>query len=225
MTRWLIISLTMTVLCLGAALALGLVWPDVFQEHIPTHWDIHMQPDGWTARDNFLPILLIFPGVMALMVLLMLVLPLISPKQFEVDRFSGTWGYVFTLLVGFFGVLFSLQAWAATLADPAADRWFARLFVASFFVLFALLSNVIGKVQRNFWMGIRTPWTLASDAVWVRTHRLAAWSWMPASIVGAILVVLGVPFWIALALLLVVVFWPAVYSLILYKRLQREGRV
>jgi uncharacterized membrane protein len=225
MTRWLAISLTLTVLTAAAALAVGLFAPEVFQDRIPVHWDVNMQPDGWVARDAFLPYLLIFPGVMALMVLLMWLLPMISPKHFEVERFAGTWGYVFTLLVGFFAYLFFLQVWAATQENPHENWWFARLFVAGFFVLFALLSNVIGKVQRNFWMGVRTPWTLASDAVWVRTHRLAAWLWMPTGIAGAILVLAGLPFWIALALLVAAALWPVLYSLLLYKRLQREGRI
>jgi uncharacterized membrane protein len=225
MTRWFITSLTLTVLALMAAVALGWGWSGLFQERIPTHWDIHMQPDGWVSRDQVGWYLLIFPGVMALMVVMMRVLPLISPRNFEVDRFSNTWGYVFTLLVGLFGYLFALQVWAAMQEDPMQNVWFARLFVAGFFVMFALLSNVIGKVQRNFWMGVRTPWTLASEAVWVRTHRLAAWTWMPMGIVGAVLVLIGVPYWIALVLLIAAVLWPVVYSLVLYKRLQREDRL
>src|SRR5262245_13625795 len=109
MTRWLIVSLTLTVLAFAAALGVGWYAPGLLQERIPIHWDINMQPDGFVTREQFLPYLLIFPGVMALMVLLMWGLPLISPKNFEVERFSNTWGYVFTLLVGLFGYLFALQ--------------------------------------------------------------------------------------------------------------------
>ncbi len=225
MTRWLIVSLTLTGLALATALAVCWVWSDALQERIPIHWDINMQPDGWVVREHFLPYLLIFPGLMALLVLLMWGLPLISPKNFEVERFASTWGYVFTLIIALFGYLCTLQIWAATLENAAQHVWFGRLFIAGFFVMFALLSNVIGKVQRSFWMGVRTPWTLASEAVWVRTHRLAAWTWMPMGIIGAILVLVGVPFWIAFVLLVIGVLGPVLYSLILYKRLQREGRV
>ena len=40
--------------------------------------------------------------------------------------------------------------------------------------MFAALGNVLGKVKRNFYVGIRTPWTIASERVWISTHRLAA---------------------------------------------------
>jgi uncharacterized membrane protein len=225
MTRWLIVSLILTALALGGALVLMLLWPGLIRESVPVHWDINMQPDGFVSREGFLPYLLIFPGVMALLVLLMWLLPKLSPKNFEVERFGDTWGYVFTLIVGLFAYLFALQVWASSLEDPLNNVWFGRLFIAGFFVMFALMGNVMGKVQRNFWMGIRTPWTLASDAVWVRTHRLAAWTWMPLGIVGAVLVLLGVPPLYAFVLLAVGALWPVLYSLILYKRLQREGRV
>jgi uncharacterized membrane protein len=221
MSRWYFVSIAMTVLVLGIALILGLATPAVFREKIPTHWDIDMQPDAWTTRQDFWPTLLIFPGVMGALVFLMWVLPMLSPRNFEVERFGSTWCYVMLLMVGFFAYLFALQVWIAV--DEHA--WFARPFVAGFFVLFALLGNVIGKVQRNFWMGVRTPWTLASDAVWVRTHRMAAWTWMPVSIVGATIVLLGAPYWIAFVLLVLAILWPALYSLILYKRLQRDGKV
>ena len=52
-------------------------------------------------------------------------------------------------------------------------------------LLLALLGNVLGKVRRNFWVGVRTPWTLADVRVWERTHRLAAWLFTVAGLVGA----------------------------------------
>src|SRR5919204_301408 len=61
---------------------------------------------------------------------------------------------------------------------------------AGLFLFFAVLGNVIGKVRSNFWMGVRTPWTLASPKVWERTHRLAAWLWVTVSIVGFVAVLL-----------------------------------
>ena len=221
MTRWLIASLSITAIALAVALGLGLGFPEVLRERIPTHWDVHMNPDHWVDREDFIWQMLIFPGVMALMTLLMWGLPYLSPKNFEVERFARTWGYIFTVLVAFFGYLFALMVWMAI----SEHAWFERPFIAGFFVMFGLMGNQIGKVQRNFWMGVRTPWTLASDAVWVRTHRHAAWLWTATGAIGAVMVLVGVPFWIPLVVLMAAAFWPVLYSLILYKRLQREGQV
>ena len=145
MMRWFIVSLVLTLLAFAAAAALGWLWPGLFQERIPIHWNIDMQPDGWVSRSEFVWYLLIYPGVMALLVVMMGVLPLISPKNFEVEQFRNTWGYVFALLIAFFCYLFALQIGAALLDSPLDNTWFARLFVAGFFVLFALMGNVMGK--------------------------------------------------------------------------------
>jgi uncharacterized membrane protein len=94
------------------------------------------------------------------------------------------------------------------------------------FLFFALMGNVLGKVRRNFWVGVRTPWTLASEAVWVRTHRQTAWVWVAGGTVGFLAILAGVPPLLALILVLPpLVLYPVVYSLVLYKRLEREGKL
>ena len=51
-------------------------------------------------------------------------------------------------------------------------------------VLFIFLGNYMGKLRRNFWMGIRTPWTLTSDVVWERTHRVGGWLFVAIGLLG-----------------------------------------
>ena len=53
--------------------------------------------------------------------------------------------------------------------------------------------------NRNFYVGVRTPWTLASPLVWERTHRLAAWLFAGCGLLGFVLVVAGVPWWASVA--------------------------
>ncbi len=86
------------------------------------------------------------------------------------------------------------------------------------------MGNVLGKVRRNFWVGVRTPWTLASDAVWNATHRVAARLYTAAGLVGALAVWLGAPLAVCFAAFLVVVILPGLYSLMLYKRFETQGR-
>jgi uncharacterized membrane protein len=74
-------------------------------------------------------------------------------------------------------------------------------------------------------MGVRTPWTLADPLVWERTHRVTAWLFVATGVIGAVLAVAGVSPVVCFVLLMVGALSPIVYSLVLYKRLEREGKL
>jgi uncharacterized membrane protein len=98
-----------------------------------------------------------------------------------------------------------------------------QIFIAGMFLFFGLMGNVIGKVRKNFYIGIRVPWTLASDRVWNDTHRIAGWLWVAAGFVGFALVILSVPIFIPIILLVVATLIPIIYSFMHYKSLERRG--
>jgi uncharacterized membrane protein len=90
-------------------------------------------------------------------------------------------------------------------------------------VLMAVLGNFMGKFRKNFFIGIRTPWTLASDEVWLRTHRLAG-KLMVAG--GAVVVLTSFSkelIGVAIAAILIASFAPLVYSYVIYKRIEGFG--
>lgn len=221
MRRWLLLSLMLTAAALAASL---LTWNGMLGEmapRVPVHWGITGEPDQWVDRGDMLPYLLLPPGVMALMVLLNFALPWLSPTNYEIESFRATYDYVFLILVVLFGYIHGtlLLVYLQTGIDGI------RLMIAGILLGFALLGNVMGKVRKNFWMGVRTPWTLASDAVWNRTHRVTAWLWTAGGLVMGVAVLAGVPVaWVGVPFL-VMVFYPVVYSLILYKRLQKAGKL
>jgi uncharacterized membrane protein len=221
MRRWLVISLVLT----AAALATGLVaWGGAFgplPDPFPTHWDVNGKPDAWVPAERALPFLLLPSGVMALMILLGLVLPWLSPKQFEVEPFRSTYDYILLLMVALFGYIHL----ALLLHYFAGGVDATRLLVGGLMLFFAFLGNVTGKVRRNFWVGVRVPWTLASETVWNRTHRVAAWLWTPGGLVLGVAVLLGMPLAWAFVPFMVLLLYPVLYSLLLYKRLQREGKL
>jgi uncharacterized membrane protein len=72
---------------------------------------------------------------------------------------------------------------------------------------------------------VRTPWTLASEAVWIRTHRLTAWLFVGFGLAGFVAVLAGAPPLWCFAGLIVAALTPVVYSLVLYKKLQKAGKV
>jgi uncharacterized membrane protein len=221
MKRWLVISLALTA---AAVVAVLLTWWGVFGElpaRVPVHWDLHGQPNRWVPREELLPLLFLMPGVMLGMVGLGLLLPWLSPKQFEVEPFRRTYERIMVLVVALFGYIHAMSLAGHLRADFDLVRW----LVGGIMLFFAFLGNVMGKVRRNFWMGVRTPWTLASPAVWERTHRVTAWLWTAGGLVLGVAVLAGLPLAWTFGPFLLMIFFPVFYSLYLYKRLQKEGKL
>ena len=206
------------VILVAAALGASLVFNPLLPETVPIHWNLHGEIDGYGHKTQAL---LLMPAIMLGMIGLFRMLQWLSPRHFEVDSFRATWLYIMVLLVGFFGYLHGAILWSARsgTVDPT------RTFFGGIFLLFAFLGNVLGRVRRNFWIGVRTPWTLASERVWNDTHRLAARLFFGVGLLGAVAVFFGVPFLASFALLAIIVMVPVVYSLVLYKRLERRGEV
>jgi uncharacterized membrane protein len=220
MNRWLVYNIALTLAALGVSLYLGLVRPDLLPEKVPTHWGIDGKADKFVDRDHVLPSLLILPGVMAGFVLLALALPWLSPQQFSIERFRSTYNFLMALVVTLFGYIH-----AVGLAGSMGIIDLTTALLGGMFLFFALLGNMLGKVQRNFFVGIRTPWTLADETVWIRTHRVAAWVWTAGSLLGFVAVIAGLSVLWAFAVILVMALFPVVYSLVLYKYLQKHGKL
>jgi uncharacterized membrane protein len=221
MSRWLWISLVLTAVTLGGTLFLYTFGYDYLPERVPVHWNINGEPDQWTTRDRVLPYLLISPGAMAVMMVVGLLLPWLSPKPFDVERFRPTYEYVFALIA----MLFAYIQVAILMATVDHGDFAMRMLIGGIFLFFAAIGNVLGKVRRNFWMGVRTPWTIASEKVWNQTHRVAAWLYVAVGVVGFVAVFIGVNLIAVFVVFMICVLFPLPYSLYVYKKLQREGKL
>lgn len=221
MNRWLWGSLILTLVAWAATLYVYQGRYELLADEVPVHWNIKGQPDQFVPRDRALPWLMIAPGGMVAMLLLTLALPWLSPRQFDIERFRGTYNYLMMLVVALFAYI-QVVLLIATLQAPVDT---GKVLVGGVFLFFALLGNQLGKVQRNFWMGVRTPWTLASETVWIRTHRLSAWLYTAAGLVGFVCILIGVPMILCFIGFMAAVFYPIFYSLWLYKRLEKQGKL
>ena len=185
---------------------------------VPIHWDARGHVNGWGPKWS----LFIFgPGLIAFMVLLFSVLPWLSPKKFEIDSFRAAYLYIMIVVVAMLAYIHILVLCAAL--GVALDM--TRAIEGGICLLIALLGNVMGKVRRNFFVGIRTPWTLANEQVWNATHRFAAKTLFAAGVIGLLAVILRAAFWAPMAAILVGALVPAVYSLVIYKQLERRGNL
>jgi uncharacterized membrane protein len=88
--------------------------------------------------------------------------------------------------------------------------------------LLMVIGNFMGKFRKNFFVGIRTPWTLTSDVVWERTHRLAGWLFVLAGLVWIVGGLVHASPVVLVVAALAAGFVPAVYSYFLYRRVERH---
>ena len=100
-----------------------------------------------------------------------------------------------------------------------------RAIVGGVCLLFALLGNLMGKLRRNFYIGVRTPWALANERVWDATHRFAAKTFVAGGLVGLVLTAAGLNGRPVIVVLLTGGLVPVVYSLVFYKQLERRGEL
>jgi uncharacterized membrane protein len=194
----------------------ALLYPHL-PDQIPEHWNFKGEIDHYGSRQS----VFMLPGVMAGVLLLFAVLPWLSPKRFEVDTFRSTSLYIMVLAVALFAYLHALLLWAAFSRPLNMPR---SLMGALFFFLI-LVGNVLGKVKRNFYIGVRTPWTLASEKVWYATHRFAAKAFVAAGFLGLLSVIIGTPPAVGISILIAAALASVIYSLVYYKRLERLGEL
>ena len=150
-----------------AAFALTALAYPALPEVVLIHWNLAGEVDRTAPK---LPGAFIMPVVLLLAAITFEAVPRISPRGFAVDA-QGR-GFRAIKLVSLVSLL---VLHAVTLAASAGLPVRVAVFVpVSIGALFVVIGNYLGTLQRNFFVGIRTPWTLASDDVWFRTHRLGA---------------------------------------------------
>lgn len=185
---------------------------------VPTHWNLKGQANDYSAK---WVLFLAGPGVMAGFVVFFRCLSWLSPRQWEVDSFKITYLYIMLVLLAMMAYFHAIVLWVG-LGHPIHS---GRAFMGGICLVFALLGNVLGKVRRNFYIGVRTPWALANQRVWNATHRFAAKTFVVGGLLGLALTLAGRSSWPTLVSLLSAALIPPIYSLVFYKQLERRGEL
>ena len=198
----------------GLLLGAVLVYPHL-PEQVPSHWNIQGEVDDYQGR--FFGAFF-FPLMIAGLYLLMLVLPVIDPRRENYARFRGAYTFLRWGFVIFMAILYGVTI-AVALGYGMDIGLVVKAMVAG---LFIIIGNYKGQFRHNYFVGIKTPWTLANEEVWQRTHRMGGKLWV---ICGLICLVVS-PFnttWAAAVFfgaIAVMTLVPMVYSYLLFARLQ-----
>lgn len=185
---------------------------------VPTHWTLNGRANGFSPKWM---LFLIGPGSMSALMVLFRILPKISRRRWDVDSFRPTYLYFMLVILIMLACLYGVTLWAGL----GHHMSIGRVALGGICLLLALLGNVLGKVRQNSLVGVRTPWSLASKRVWEATHRLAARTIVLCGFVGLVLTAVGIGHRLTIAVLIAGGLIPTIYSLILYKRLERTGKL
>ena len=140
-------------------------------DRMPVHWGPDGQPDRFGSRAEGL---LVVPAIATGIYALLLVLPLIDPGRQAYSLFRGAYLVIRACVLGVLLLVHSAAVLVALGYPLDMTRW----VLATLGVMFIVLGNLMGKIRPNFFVGIRTPWTLTSKRSWVKTHRLGGWAFI-----------------------------------------------
>jgi len=198
-----------TLVCLLPAVFGLLVW-DRLPDSIPIHYDIHFEPDSYASK---LYGILIVPCICALVNVLVF-------YSVRMDRNNESQSAKVMGLVYWLVPLISLVTGMTVILSSLRISGMEKMPVILIGVLFILIGNILPKCRYNHTIGIRVPWTLASEEVWKRTHRMAGALWVLGGIgmlVSFFLFPIG--FGIAMVVILLsLIFIPHAYAWYLYSK-------
>ena len=207
------LTVSITLVLLAVFLVMGLAVWDFVPDQMASHWNINDQVDGTMSK--FWGVFLV-PIMATGMFLLFIIVPNIDPLKANIAQFREAFNLFILLIMLFFGYL-----WALTIAWNLGYTQFrmSTAMLPAMGLLFMYVGYMLRKAKRNFFIGIRTPWTLSSDVVWDKTHQLGS----VLFIISGALALVGSLFgrnaiWFVMVPLLGSTLFLVIYSYVLYQQ-------
>ena len=182
------VILGITAIVLAVSLAVSLwAWGQIpAGAQVPIHWGINGQANGYAPKAVGLFLL---PGIIAGMGIVFGVLPYIDPRREHQQRSTAARLWIMGAAIIVLGALHV----AAVLTAVGAPVDIGQVVVIALGALYLVIGNFLGKTRSNWFIGIRTPWTLSSEVAWSRSHRLGGYLSMAAGVVSIILGLVAPP--------------------------------
>ena len=201
-------TLIITSIIILLPMVAGLVLWNRLPEQVPFHWNAAGEVDGWASK----PVAVFVPSaaMLALQWLCVLVTSTDPKKQNHPEKVV----HLVLWLIPSITVFISALMYATALGGNVRVEMQMPILLG---LVFIAIGNYLPKCKQNYTIGIKIPWTLASEENWNRTHRLAGWVWVGGGVVMLLSGFLGI-FWLTFAPVLVMVLVPFIYSFVLYKK-------
>jgi uncharacterized membrane protein len=198
---------------------LAFIW-NTLPETVPTHYDIHGNPNDYGAKSELwlLNAILLFVGLGT--TLLILYLNKIDPKKMGknnpkiLEKVTLVVSVLLCIIQLYILFIIQNQDWSSP-----------KPILVLVALVFTFLGNLMNNVKPNYFVGIRTPWTLESEEVWRVTHHVGAKLWFWSGLILALLVLIlpmeaGTFVFIAVTFVIAII--PIVHSYRIFKRLRNQ---
>ncbi len=199
---------------IGGSFLTSLILYKKLPEQIPMHWNIAGEVDRYGSR---LEGAFAMPILNLLLLVMMIWLPAIDPRRRSYKKFEAFYKlFQWTMVIFLAGMQSLVIAWA--LGHQLSISLYVKLGIG---ILFIIIGNYMGKVRSNWFVGIKNPWTLENEEVWMKTHRLAGPLMFGAGVLTIILAFVnkGFAFWIIIGAIVFASLVPMIYSYMIYRRI------
>lgn len=207
------------VIIVAVSLILSVIFFLNFPERVPTHWNFAGEVDNYSSRATAA---FGIPALLVLMHFMFLFLPAIDPKQERYVQFARVY-HIFRAVIMAMLLLIYIAVGLSGLGYQVPIIVITPVLVG---ILFIILGNYFGKLKMNWFVGIKNPWTLSSETVWNKTHRMGGKIFMLAGLV-LMLEPLMPAVWrlpVFIFFILLIVFATFIYSYLLYRQEQNSSR-
>lgn len=192
------------------------VWGEL-PEQVPMHWNIRGEIDRYGDKIELILIPILLP---LLIYIIFLVIPSIDPKD-KIKNMGSKFHSIKILLTTMMTILALFIIYIAKNQSMTNPNYIVLLVG----VLYIILGNYFKTIKPNYFIGIRTPWTLENETVWKKTHKLGGKMWFPAGIVvvlSSLILERQTNFILFIIITSIIAIIPMVYSYLLYKKVSAE---
>lgn len=195
----------------------GAILYPTLPDKIPTHFNIQGEADHYSGRSSFMMVTI---GLCVALYIVLTFIVCIDPFWKKIQHRYDAFMILRNLVLLFFALIFFLSIHAARIG-----RFEPRWLGIGFGLLFIAMGNYLPRLPRNFFFGVRSPWTLASEEVWKRTHIVSGWLFVAAGLIMIVLALCKVNMmWSMLGVLApLTLFCAVIYPYYLFHKLQKQS--
>ncbi|MDE2213393.1 MAG: SdpI family protein [Patescibacteria group bacterium] len=201
-------ALILSILIILFSLGVGLYFYPSLPSELASHWNIHGEVNGHLSKAWGVVLL---PLIMVLLLALLYFLPAIDPLKANWPMFRRSYNLFVVALMIFFAYVYLLSIFW----NLGYTFYHQELLLPAIAFLWFTLGSILPHLKRNWFVGIRTPWTISDDRVWEETHHLGGHLFKLSALVtfigaffsGGLIPFIVVPLLLSVFILLVYSYW------------------